>query len=164
MRSKTAKKYNKMRGGMKKQGDSSGDSSADSSAEPEVLDSLDALEKGPNTQLQRISTAEMGPNPNTIEDFERRVREYDSKPISVEETTLEFSRGPPQERERRERGSMFDEDPIENPLLARMPSWGKDETGGRKRRTRKNKRKSRKTMRRSRKNKKNCKTITKRKL
>jgi hypothetical protein len=157
MRSKTVKKYNKKRGGMKKQGETGADT--------EILDPLDALERGPVRPLQRIRTAEMGPNPNTIEDFERRVREYDSKPISVEETELEFARGPPQERERRERDLMSDEDSREDPFLARMPSWGKYETGGRKRRTIKNKRKSKKTMKKSRKYKsRSRKNINKRRV
>jgi len=129
MRNKTVKKQNKRyrkRGGMD-------------------------LEKGPvDMPLQRIRTTEMGPNPTTREKFERKVREDQQKHISAAEVEAEFARGPPEERERRERNSMSDEDSREDPFLARMDSWGKYEKGGRK--SRKNKRKTRKTRSKSRKN------------
>lgn len=152
MRSKTCKKQNKRyrkKGGMKIEGED---------------DTLDRLENGPvDRPLQRIRTAEMGPNPTTREEFERKVREDQMKPISVEKTEQEFLRGPPEKRQKMESDLMSNEDSREDPFLARMPSWGKDETGGRKRRTRKNKGRTRKTMCRSRKNKKNRKNITKKK-
>ena len=108
---------------------------------------INDIEMGPSYEIKPIHSIPEDPIKMVTDNI---------RPISPIQAVEEFSKGPPDMRERKERYNMFDEDSKENPLLVTMPSWGQN--AGKKKKKKKNKTKQNKYHK---KNTNNSKTVRK---